>query len=71
MEIPVFATPAEPPGKIKSAKEVESIDSDLEAIAKRHDALRAGYAGSAKAVAAAKKEKSRRKPVDAGAASPL
>jgi hypothetical protein len=63
-EIPVFTPPAEPPGKIKSAKEVEAIDSDLEAIVKRDDALRAGYAPSARAVAAAaaaKKAKSKPK----------
>ena len=61
-EIPVFTPPAEPPGKIKSAKEVEAIDSDLEAIAKRDDALRAGYPPSARAVADAEKAKSKPKP---------
>ncbi|THD43099.1 MAG: hypothetical protein E7774_13700 [Bradyrhizobium sp.] len=61
-EIPVFTPPPEPPGKIKSAKEVEDIDDDLESIARRHDALRAGYAPSARAVAAAKKVKLKPKP---------
>jgi hypothetical protein len=61
-EIPVFTPPREPPGKIKSAKEVEAIDSDLEAIGKRDDALRAAYPPSARAVAAAKKAKSKPKP---------
>jgi hypothetical protein len=64
-EIPVFTQPGEPPGKIKSAKEVEAIDSDLEAIGKRHDALRAGYAPSARAVAEEKKAKSKPKLVPA------
>jgi hypothetical protein len=73
-EIPVFAPPAEPPGKVKSAKELEAIDSDLESIAKRHDALRAAYPPAAKAVAAAaaeKKAKSKPKPADAVGAPPL
>jgi hypothetical protein len=70
-EIPVFTPPNEPPGKVKSAKEVEAIDDDLEAIVKRHDALRAGYAPSARAVAEAKKVKSKPKPVAAGPAPPL
>ena len=70
-EIPVFTPPPEPPGKVKSAKEVEAIDGDLEAIVKRHDALRAGYPPSARAVAEAKKAKSKRKPVVAGPAPPL
>jgi hypothetical protein len=70
-EIPVFTPPGEPPGKVKSAKEVEAIDDDLEAIVKRHDALRAGYAPSARAVAEAKKAKSKPKPVLAGPAPPL
>jgi hypothetical protein len=72
--IPVFTPPAEPPGKVKSAKEVDAIDSDLESIAKRHDALRAAYPPAAKAVAAAaaeKKAKSKRKPADAASAPPL
>jgi hypothetical protein len=69
-EIPIFDPPGEPPGKAKSAKEVEAIDSDLESIAKRHDALRAAYPPAAKAVAAAaaeKKVKSKPKPAVAGA----
>jgi hypothetical protein len=70
-EVPIFATPPEPPGKIKSAKEVEAIDNDLEAIVKRHDALRAGYAPSARAVAEAKKAKAKPKPVISGPTPPL
>ena len=70
-EIPVFNVPDEPPGKVKSATEVEAIDSDLESIAKRHDALRAGYPPAAKAVAAGKKAKSKPKPADAAGAPPL
>jgi hypothetical protein len=69
-EIPIFTPPDEPPGKVKSAREVEGIDSDLEAIGKRHDALRAAYPPAAKAVAqraAEKKAKSQRKPTAAGA----
>jgi len=64
-EIPVFTPPDEPPAKPKSAKEIEAIDNDLESIAKRHDALRAAYPPSAKAVAAEaaeKKAKSKPKP---------
>jgi hypothetical protein len=62
--IPAFATPDEPPGKVKTAKELEELDSDLTAVGKRHDALRAAYPSSAKAVAeaaAAKKDKSKTK----------
>lgn len=73
-EVPVFTQPDEPPAKAKSAREVESIDSDLEAIGKRHDALRAAYPPSAKAVAAdaaEKKAKSKRKPADAAGQPPL
>lgn len=63
--IQVFAAPDEPPGKAKTAKQLEDLGSDLEAIVKRHDALRAAYPPSAKAVAvaaAAKKDKSKTKP---------
>jgi hypothetical protein len=70
-EIPVFTPPPEPPGKVKSAKEVEAIDDDLEAIVKRHDALRAAYPPSARAVAEAKKAKSKPKPVAAAPEPPL
>ena len=70
-EIPVFTPPGEPPGKPKTAKEVEAIDSDLEAIVKRHDALRASYPPSARAVAEAKKAKPKPKPIVAGPAPPL
>lgn len=73
-DIPVYTSPPEPPGKVKSAKEIEAIDSDLESIAKRHDALRAAYPPAAKAVAAAaaeKKAKSKPKPADAVGAPPL
>ena len=45
------------------------MDGDLEAVAKRHDALRAAFPPSAKAVAqaaAAKKAKSQDKPAASG-----
>ncbi len=67
--IPVFTTPAEPPGKVKTVKELQAMDGDLEAVGKRHDALRAAYPPSAKAVAeaaAAKKAKSKNKPAHSG-----
>ncbi|MGD0642419.1 MAG: hypothetical protein ABSC22_16870 [Roseiarcus sp.] len=67
--IPAFTTPAEPPGAVKTAKELEALDNDLEAVAKRHDALRAAFPPSAKAVAqaaAAKKAKSKAKPASSG-----
>ena len=73
-EIPVFAAPDEPPGKVKSAKEIEAIGGDLESIGKRHDALLATFPPSAKAVAAAaaeKKAKSKRKPPATVGAPPL
>ncbi len=75
-EIPVFTPPDEPPGKPKSAKEIEAIDGDLESIAKRHDALLAAFPPSAKAVAGAaaekeKKAKSKRKAPPAADAPPL
>ena len=54
---PSSRTPPEPPGKVKVAKEVKAIDSDLEAIAKQHDALRAAFPPSAKAVADAEAAK--------------
>jgi hypothetical protein len=73
-EIPVFNPPNEPPGKAKSASEVQAIDDDLESIAKSHDALRAEFPPAAKAVAAAaaeKKAKSQRKSDAAAGAPPL
>ena len=69
-EVPAFTPPNEPPGKPKSAKEIEAIGGDLDSIAKRHDALLAKFPPSAKAVAAAaaeKKAKAKRKPAAAGA----
>jgi hypothetical protein len=72
--IPVFTPPDEPPGKVKSAKEIEAIDGELESIGKRHDALLATFPPSAKAVAAAaaeKKAKSKRKSPSAANAPPL
>lgn len=71
-EIPVFTPPNEPPGKPKSAKEIEAIGSDLELIGKRHDALLATFPPAAKAAAATvaeKKAKSKRKPADAAGVS--
>jgi len=73
-EIPVFTPPDEPPGKPKSAKEIDAIDGDLESIGKRHDALLATFPPAAKAVAAAaaeKKAKSKRKSPTAAGAPPL
>ncbi len=49
--IPAFNKAPEPPGKVMSAKELGDIDSDLEKIGKRDDALRAAFPPSAKAVA--------------------
>jgi hypothetical protein len=49
--IPAFVKSPEPPGTAKSAKQVEDIDSEMEAISKKHDALRASFPPSAKAVA--------------------
>jgi hypothetical protein len=65
--IPAFAIPPEPPGKVKTAKELEAMDGDLEAVGKRHDALRAAYPPAARAVAAAaaaKKAKAKNRPAD-------
>jgi hypothetical protein len=75
-EIPAFTPLDEPPGKPKSAQEIEAIDNDLDAIAKRHDALLATFPPAAKAKAAAaaaaeKKAKSKRKPPPAAGAPPL
>jgi len=72
--IPVFTPPDEPPGKAKSAKEVETIDGELESIGKQHDALLTTFPPSVKAVAAAaaeKKAKSKRKSPPAAGAPPL
>lgn len=69
--IPAFKTPAEPPGTIKTAKELEATDSDLQAVGKSHDALRAAFPPAAKAAAdaaAAKKAKSEKKAATSGAA---
>jgi hypothetical protein len=71
--IPVFTPPNEPPGKPKSAKDIDAVSGDLESIGKRHDALLATFPPAAKAAAAAaaeKKAKSKRKPADAAGASP-
>jgi predicted small lipoprotein YifL len=73
--IPAFATPDEPPGKIENVKGLDAVDADLAAAAKVHDALRAAYPPSAKAVAdeaAAKKAKSKDKapPSDASQNKP-
>lgn len=70
--IPPFTTPTEPPGTVKTEKELEAVDSDLEAAGKSHDALRAAFPPAAKAVAeaaAAKKAKSEKK-APAGGVSP-
>lgn len=67
--MPAFTAPPEPPGKAKSDKDVEAIDRDLEAVGKRHDALRAAFPPSRQAVAeaaAAKKAKSKTKPKQNG-----
>lgn len=62
--ISAFTTPPEPPGKVKTEKELEEMDSELETVGKRHDALRAAFPPAAKALAeaaAAKKEKAKSK----------
>ena len=51
--IPVFVKSPEPPGKPKSAKDLDAMSSDLEAISKRDDKLRASFPPAAKAMAAA------------------
>ncbi len=72
-EIPAFTPPDEPPGKPKSAKDIEAIGGDLESIGKRHDALLATFPPAAKAAAAAaaeKRAKTKVKPAVAAGASP-
>lgn len=72
-EIPAFTPPDEPPGKPKSAKDIEAISGDLESIGKRHDALLATFPPAARAAAAAaaeKRAKSKRTPAVAAGASP-
>ncbi len=67
--MPVFTIPVEPQGKVKTAKELETMDGDLEAVGKAHDALRAAFPPSAKAVAdaeAAKKAKAEKKAAASG-----
>jgi len=49
--IRVFNQPPEPPAAVKSADEIAAIHKELEDVAKRHDALRAAFPPSAKAVA--------------------
>ncbi len=55
--IPAFRKASEPPGEVKSKDEINAIDSDLEAISKQHDALRAAFPPSAKAMADAEAAK--------------
>jgi hypothetical protein len=65
-EIPAFTPPDEPPGKPKSAKDIEAIGGDLESIGKRHDALLATFPPAAE-----KKAKSKSKSPAAAGAPPL
>jgi hypothetical protein len=62
--IPPFTKPPEPPGKVKTDKELEAMDKDLESVDKRDNALRSRFPPAAKALrdaAAAKKDKSKPK----------
>ncbi len=59
--MPVFDTPEEPPSKVKSSAELKAMDSDLTGEGRKHDALRAAFPPSAKAVAEANRDK-RHKP---------
>jgi hypothetical protein len=62
--IPAFATPEEPPSTVMTPAQIKAMDADLESAGKKHDALRAGFAPSAKAVAeaeAAKRAKLKKK----------
>lgn len=51
--MPAFTKSPEPPGKPKSPKELDAMSTDLEAISKRDDKLRAAFPPAAKAMAAA------------------
>ncbi len=67
--IPVFTTPDEPPSKALTPLQLKAMDADLDSASKAHDALRAGFAPSAKAMAeaeAARRAKQKKKrPSDA------
>jgi hypothetical protein len=69
--IPAFNKAPEPPGAAKSAQEVGDIDSDLEAIGKQHDALRAAFPPSAKAVADAEAAKAAKAKSKSAQKSPI
>ena len=49
--IPIFQPPQEPTSKVMSKDDLKSLDKDLETTGKKHDALRAAFPPSAKAVA--------------------
>ena len=49
--IPIFQPPQEPPSKVMSKDDLKSLDKDLVTTGKKHDALRAAFPPSAKAVA--------------------
>lgn len=55
--IPVFKEPDEPTSRVKSKDDLKSMDADLDRANARHDALRSGFAPSAKAMAEAKAAK--------------
>jgi hypothetical protein len=55
--IPAFTTPEEPASKVRTPAQLRAMDADLESAGKMHDALRAGFAPAAKAVAEARAAK--------------
>ena len=56
-DMPVFDAPDEPPSKVKSGAELKAMDADLTGEGRKHDALRAAFPPSAKAVAQASRDK--------------
>ncbi len=59
--MPVFDAVDEPPSTVKSAAELKAMDVDLTQEGRKHDALRAAFPPSAKAVAEAKHNKPRKR----------
>lgn len=68
--IPIFQPPQEPTSTILSKDDLKSLDKDLETTGKKHDALRAAFPPSAKAVADAEAARKAKKAKAAPTPSP-
>jgi hypothetical protein len=66
--IPVFQPPPEPARPTLKKDELKAVKSDLDAVGKRHDALRQGFAPAAKAMA--EQQAAQKKPKPKAASAP-